>query len=361
MIARCPECNVTGQLDDKLAGQQTRCPQCGENYLAKPSQQVRWYYAAGDTKMGPFDPDQFDRLVAEGTVTPDTLVWRKGMERWQPLSGERPSSPTKWYYAEGHDKIGPLDQDRFDRLIADGTISDKTLVWRKGMESWQGLADTIVADSAAEQEQCGGCGGSFAPLLLTSHGKEKMCAACRLDLLQFDRNTSLNYGNLLTRLIAKVIDLLFMLALAGLVEGLSRNLYPASYADNIVTPVFAATLAINMLLGIFYITWFVGKFGATPGKMVVKLKVTDPAGGKLGYFHAFGRYCGEFIAALGIMGFMILVVFWTVSSMFSANLIPNSIAVAIFVTFGLIYGPAPFDLQRRTLYDRLCNTRVVAA
>ena len=128
---------------------------------------------------------------------------------------------------------------------------------------------------------------------------------------------------------AKVIDMVFMLVLAGMVEWLSRKLFPAAYATtDSLNPVLVATMMINMLLGIFYITWFVGKFGATPGKMAFKLKIVKSSGAKLGYGHAFGRYCGEFI-----------VVFLT---------------LMIGYLFGL------FDSQKRTLHDRLCNTRVIA-
>lgn len=359
MIARCPECNSAGKLDDKLAGRQVRCPRCGANFVAKPGHQVKWYYAEGDNKMGPIGQEQFDRLVADGTVTPETLVWRKGMTEWQPLAELKPALPKKWYYAEGQIKKGPLAPEEFDRMVAEGAIGGETLVWCKGMAEWQPLSE--VAGPAPAREKCDNCGQDFAPALLAAHNGDMVCEACKLKLLQAGRKNRLKYGSILNRFIAKVIDLLFMLAMAGMVEGLSRKLFPASYAGNTVTPVFTATLIINMLLGIFYITWFVGKFGATPGKMVVNLKITDPAGSRLGYLHAFGRYCGEFIAGLGIMGFLVLAIFWAINSMIPSNPLENSIAIAILVTGGLVYAPALFDPQRRTLYDRLCNTRVIAA
>lgn len=144
------------------------------------------------------------------------------------------------------------------------------------------------------------------------------------------QESGLNYAGWGRRIAAKAIDLVVMFFMAFVVEGLSRTLFPDAYvvSGEALNAVYLSTMLLNMLLGVFYITWFVGKFGATPGKMAVKLKVVNPFGGKVGYSQAFGRYCGEFI-----------VVFLTVMTGY---------------LFGLL------DPQKRTLHDRLCNTRVIA-
>ncbi len=51
---------------------------------------MTWYYAVGNERQGPVDDATLDRLIATGTVTPDTLVWKAGMTDWQPLSQARP-------------------------------------------------------------------------------------------------------------------------------------------------------------------------------------------------------------------------------------------------------------------------------
>jgi uncharacterized membrane protein YesL len=45
---------------------------------------MEWYYAVGDKQMGPVNDEEFKRLAAEGTIRPDTLVWRAGMGNWKP-------------------------------------------------------------------------------------------------------------------------------------------------------------------------------------------------------------------------------------------------------------------------------------
>ena len=53
---------------------------------------MKWYYAVGQQQQGPLDDTQLDALIAAGTISPDTLVWREGMGNWQPLRVARPGS-----------------------------------------------------------------------------------------------------------------------------------------------------------------------------------------------------------------------------------------------------------------------------
>ncbi|MCK4837513.1 MAG: RDD family protein [Desulfobulbaceae bacterium] len=301
MIVECPECNSVDKRSDELAGTQVSCPRCKASFVAEGSRQKMWYYADGDNKIGPIKQDSFDGLVDDGIIKPDTLVWCKGMDGWQPLQ--------------------------------------------------------------ASTDKCDKCHGTFVVTLLQDHNGIRICGSCKLLAAGETANTwsGLEFGGIGSRVIAKILDLTLMLVFALMIEGLSRKLFPAAYSTNVVTPVFAVTVLINMLLGVFYITWFVGKLGATPGKMVVKLKITNPAGGKIGYGQAFGRYCGEYIAALGLVCCLTLFAFWAISSFFPLNPVLASVSGAIVCAAALVYGPAVFDPQKRTLYDRLCKTRVLAA
>jgi uncharacterized RDD family membrane protein YckC len=47
-----------------------------------------------------------------------------------------------------------------------------------------------------------------------------------------------------------------------------------------------------------YSIFFVGKYGATPGKMACKIKVVDGSGAKIGYARATGRFFAEFLSGL---------------------------------------------------------------
>lgn len=264
MKVRCPDCGSLGKLNDELAGRMASCSRCGGKFVVREDASVagavRWYYAEGDQKKGPFSEDAFAGLIEAGTVVPETLVWRRGMQTWQAWAAVR---------AEGS--------------------------WSVPVGAQARPAQEKLAERVAPQ-------AGWSPTLVYAGGGK--------------------------RLLAKLIDLVFMGAMATLVEGLSRKLFPDSFGGgNEINEVYLVTMFIGMLLGMVYITWFVGKFGATPGKMVFRLKVVTPAGGKVGYGQAFGRYWAEF--------------------------------VVVWMTVMLGYLPILFDSQKRGVHDRLCNTRVV--
>lgn len=43
---------------------------------------------------------------------------------------------TQWYYVEGTERIGPLNQDVLEEYLAQGTVTLETYVWRKGFPNW---------------------------------------------------------------------------------------------------------------------------------------------------------------------------------------------------------------------------------
>ena len=46
---------------------------------------MKWFYANAGIQLGPLEDAEFDRLVGQGVVRADTLVWNEGMPNWLPL------------------------------------------------------------------------------------------------------------------------------------------------------------------------------------------------------------------------------------------------------------------------------------
>ena len=85
-------------------------------------------------------------------------------------------------------------------------------------------------------------------------------------------------------------------------------------------------MILQLAVSAGYETWFVGRFQATPGKMALGLKVVRPNGDRVSYARALGRYFAEILSGL---------------------------------TLAIGYIIAAFDEEKRTLHDRICDTRVV--
>jgi uncharacterized RDD family membrane protein YckC len=52
---------------------------------------MAWYYANGGQQAGPVDDAAFENLVRQGVVRDDSLVWKEGMAEWKPYASVRPA------------------------------------------------------------------------------------------------------------------------------------------------------------------------------------------------------------------------------------------------------------------------------
>jgi len=266
-----------------------------------------------------------------------------------------------WYYAEAGEQRGPITDVELSDLAKTGTIRDGTLVWREGMENWQPYGKVKSPSSAPPprlgEVVCWQCGKMFLKDEVITIGEGSVCAACKPIYLQRLKEGARvagaqEYAGFWIRFAAKFIDgiivavvvfvplIIFVVVLSASTSRSVQGGFGAFPPEN---PGWAGTgavlgqafvgQALNLLAQLIlvavrtaYSTFFLGKFGATPGKMVFKLTVVDASGGKIGYGRAFGRSCAEILSQL-------------------------------ICAIGYII--AAFDDQKRALHDHMCNTRVI--
>lgn len=237
-----------------------------------------------------------------------------------------------WYYAQDSRQQGPVSEEAFRQLVADGVITRGTLVWQEGMAEWQPyatVAATMATPGAGLQENCVECGGVFAQTDMVFFRGSWVCARCKPVFFQRlqesgEARGQFTYAGFWVRFCAKFVDGL----ICGGVNTALGLLLGLAAAGNPERAGMAAV--ISTLLGwVFQLTynvWFLGRFGATPGKMALGLKVIRSSGDPLTYGRALGRVFAEFISAVVLM---------------------------------LGYIMAAFDSEKRALHDHICDTRVV--
>jgi len=187
-----------------------------------------------------------------------------------------------------------------------------------------GLSDGRTSRTA---KSCSECGMVYFDDELIQFGDALVCGKCKPLFVQKLREGvtvagEMVYAGFWIRFGAKFIDGI-ILGIAGFTLGFFGGL--------ILRHAVAVAVIENVLsfaLSIAYATYFMGRYGATPGKMACGLKVVRSDGEKISY----GRACGRFFAEL-------------VSS--------------ITLTIGYIM--AAFDEEKRALHDRICDTRVIRA
>lgn len=102
-----------------------------------------------------------------------------------------------WFYAVGAERKGPVTEAELDRLVAQGEVRPDSLVWREGMADWKPLAEArpvagtgqppklpAAAPAAAASTTCNGCRGVFTPDDVVPLAGAFYCAACKPAALQ---------------------------------------------------------------------------------------------------------------------------------------------------------------------------------
>ncbi len=247
----------------------------------------------------------------------------------------------EWYYADGREAVGPLGDEELESLVSAGKITASTLVWHKDLKNWQQYGQTgaqkVSASSEIEPAEgrqtslCLLCGEARPLEEMSRYGDSWVCQSCKPPFLQkltegIAVAGALDYAGFWRRLVAKCIDGI-ILWLIGMIFAFGAGLVTASRADfyqTITLQIFFSL--VQILLAATYATWFVGTYGATPGKMALHLRIVTPEGTDIGYMRALGRHFAEWVSTLILM---------------------------------LGYVMAAFDSEKRTLHDRMCNTRVI--
>jgi uncharacterized RDD family membrane protein YckC len=179
---------------------------------------------------------------------------------------------------------------------------------------------------------CTQCGKSFDPSDVVTIKGFPVCILCKPLLLKKiqEGDTSLTgfvYKGFWIRGVAEVIDALIL----GITSQSVDIFFKFLGFGNIINPfspfsIFSFSVSIKFLINITYYVIFNGRYGATPGKMVIGAKIVNTDGSPISYTKAFARFFAEMLS-----GFI----------------------------FGIGYIMAAFDSQKRALHDRICSTLVI--
>lgn len=258
-----------------------------------------------------------------------------------------------WYYAEGNNQIGPKSEEEFRLLVSAGVIRTDTLVWREGMPGWKPFGDVdpalvyassgveIARSSAQVREAesidspmtiCSSCGNLFSSEDVIEISGKYVCAACKPAFVQRLKESgrvpgTLRYAGFWIRFGARIIDAV-ILAVANYLVSAVTTVFLGSGSEAAMVIASLVSVAINLAIAMAYFTYFYGKYGATPGKLALGLRVVREDGSAITYLRAFARYWADMLS-----GFTL--------------------------TIGYII--AAFDSEKRALHDHLCSTRVIYA
>ncbi|THB77985.1 MAG: RDD family protein [Desulfobacteraceae bacterium] len=274
-----------------------------------------WYYVVNRQRVGPVSDEDFMNLVATKRIDAQTLVWNETLKDWTPFKKVKLPKAMKAMKPE------PKPEKPMARQL------EQELEELHGGEA-----------KAGETSACSQCGKSFPNDDLADFSGSLVCAACKPAFVQKIKEGvsvgDMEYAGFWIRVGAKIIDGIIITVVSVIINFLAGMFILPNMMNPDMNPEeLGSFMALAMIpaalqwaFNVFYITWFLGKFGATPGKMAFKLKVVTGENTSISYLRAFGRFWAELLSG------MIL---------------------------GIGYLMVAFDSQKRGLHDRICNTRVV--
>lgn len=232
---------------------------------------MNWFYVLNGAQAGPVDEGQLDELVRTQVIGVETLVWKEGMANWTPYRAARSVVP-------------PGPPPAFPNLATGATAA-------AAAPAYQGIP-------AAGGRACAQCGLIFPDTEVVSLAGAFVCASCKPVALQRMRegtwiSGSRKYGGFWIRAAATVIDSLILGVVAVvLMIPFGFGAFGAAMTDGaeaLVAAMFGTFVLLGWAGAIAYQAFFLVKYGATPGKMVLSLKVIRSDGGPITAGRAIGR------------------------------------------------------------------------
>ena len=272
-----------------------------------------WYYAdAAHNRQGPVPTEALQRLRETGAINDGTLVWRDGLDGWQPLR------------ALAHELPGDVATDAPIDPWAPAQ-PDATPVEPAPADAWQPAAGAGDTRDASDPWQAHATPQPASPYAAPAaavdrpdtvvHGGEVVYAGFRKRLAAYV------IDSLIVGVAFMVISTVVGVVLGGLmaVSGSSGNL--GFVLLQVLIQLFS--IAITAL----YYAWFhASRSMATPGKMAVGIKVVRVQGERISFLRGIGRYFASLLSGLILcIGFLM----------------------------------AAFTARKQGLHDLMCDTLVV--
>lgn len=224
----------------------------------------------------------------------------------------------KWYYA-GNDgqRVGPLTETEFQAAVRDGQVKPDSLVWTQGMGDWLPYSDPAVPRPAAP-----------APATTAPQKDWDEVAQRVKEGVDPDTGATWEYGGFWIRFVAYFVDNIILQVVTFIVQFVIGMALVFVEDETLAIMITVFMVIVSVAISFGYYTFFHGNpnYQATPGKMLMKLRVITAEGEDVSYLRAFGRVWGAMLSGL-------------------------------LLAIGYIM--AAFDEEKRTLHDHICNTRVI--
>lgn len=208
-----------------------------------------------------------------------------------------------WWYFDGKDKTGPVEQDVLINLIKDGTLNSETLVWSTGFDNWYKINDVDILSAYLESD------ATPPPLPIQSQPAENILSL-KKETIPDSEPESVNSENITAylpsagawrRFFARSFDIYCIhFPLVGILSFvLSYNF--AGFADFMSKDGGSALFAMACLpLALACESGIYALLKTTPGKFLLGIRLYNLKGERINGSDYFSRNAALYTAGLGL-------------------------------------------------------------
>lgn len=245
-----------------------------------------------------------------------------------PISRRYPTySPMQWYYANNGQRLGPISQEELIKLVTDGVVRSDTLVWHSGMTEWlpyskvsAGAGSTPGTPAVDDgTEVCAVSGKRYPRSQMINFEGRWISAEHRDEFFQKRREGvaqqlvgdpvmpgPFGYGNVGRRFAARLIDGILLQIVNFCLQAILFAAMGVSKSPAVAGLAAGLSIVVSMTVVACYEIFFTWKNGATLGKQALGLKVLRPDGASLSLGRSVGRYFSTWLSSLTIgIGYII--------------------------------------------------------
>jgi uncharacterized RDD family membrane protein YckC len=248
-----------------------------------------------------------------------------------------------WYYGVDGQRQGPVEEAALETLELSGAIEWSTPIWRQGMAAWKPFGEIFRRPSV----QCHECHRNVDKEPALHYRDLYICPECKIAYFQkvsegLASEEAAQYCGFWIRFCARMLDGLILMAVTFPLSiinqviifkfypitdpgaGMERFENPANLGPFLT--IQAAFVLLSLVLAFVYEVLFVGRFGGTPGKLLLHMRIVRSDFSRLTYARSAIRFFGKMLSDL---------------------------------TMYIGYIMVGFDPQRRALHDYIADSRVI--
>lgn len=284
---------------------------------------TQWYYVdPQQQRHGPVSAQALVQQFQLRALDMASLVWREGMDHWQPLRNVAPelglatppAAPPSAPVAE----VVVEEEERPLTGRAVFTARDPDYAQHAAPHASQ--ADAVAAAAMAQ--------AAYAPQASvhdTASPYAAPNASVHAERLAHADDAHVVYAGFWKRVAASLIDSFAIGIPLAVIMALYREIFGGGFAA-VSTTFDPIEQLISILLTASVVAWFHSSLMATPGKLAIGIKVVRPGGESISFLRAFARYWGYILSSL-------------------------------LLCIGLVL--AAFTDRKQALHDLMCDTLVV--